>query len=311
MKTYFELPEFSSPSAIAIGTFDGCHRGHQAVIRQMQDQARKQNLKAVVLSFQNHPLSYLAPERMPLLLSSCREKELALAALQPTHAILLPFNETLSRLSPETFVHDYLVKHLKAKHISVGFNFRFGHQARGTPEYLQALGKEFGFSVDILPPFQLKGEIVNSSRVRSLLQQGNLSEARDLLGDGYLIAGRVIRGQGIASRVLGIPTANLGLETSAKLLPPHGVYACTAQLKDAPRPYQAVMNLGMRPTFSGVNLSLEVYIMDFSGDLYEQEIQIRLQHFLRPEQRFENPDALKKQIQRDILQARTLLEAPT
>lgn len=310
MKTYFELPEFSHPSAVAIGTFDGCHRGHQAVIRSMQAKARQQNLETVVLSFQNHPLSYLAPERMPPLLSTCREKELALAALQPEHTILLPFNEVLSQLSPETFVREYLVQRLKAKHVSVGFNFRFGHQAQGTPEQLQALGAELGFSVEIQPAFDLKGEIVNSSRIRTLLQQGHLSEARTLLGDGYLIAGPVIRGQGIASSVLGVPTANLGLETPEKLLPPKGVYACTVQLPNHPQPYQGVMNLGMRPTFSGLNLSLEVYIMDFSGDLYNQEIQLRLLHFLRPEQRFESPEALKTQIQTDILQAHTLLEAP-
>jgi riboflavin kinase / FMN adenylyltransferase len=310
MKIHFETPEFSSPSAVAIGTFDGVHLGHRSVISSMQAEAQKSNLKSVVLSFQNHPLSVLAPHRLPPLLSTCQEKTLLLAQLAPENAVLLDFNRAFSELSPESFVRTILVDKLKAKHVTVGFNFRFGHQAQGTPEILKELGQKWGFEVAVHPAFDFSGEAVSSSRIRKLLEQGDLTESNQLLGQAYLIAGPVIRGQGIAAKVLGVPTANIAVDPLQKRLPPNGVYACQAKLPGRTELLPGVLNLGMRPTFSGLTLSLEVYIMDFEGDLYEQEIQIQLLHFIRPEQRFEGPELLKIQIQKDIQRAVELLAQP-
>ncbi|PIQ26003.1 hypothetical protein COW36_02650 [bacterium (Candidatus Blackallbacteria) CG17_big_fil_post_rev_8_21_14_2_50_48_46] len=310
MKTHLEIPEFKNATAVAIGTFDGCHLGHQSVIQSMLQEAKARQLNSVVLSFQNHPLSVLAPERMPALLSSCTEKEIALNRLAPDAAVLLNFDQSFSELSPEAFVEEILVKKLQAKHVTVGFNFHFGHQAQGTPERLKQLGQQYGFEVSIHPPYELEGKVINSSRIRQHLQNGQLSESAQLLGDGYLIAGQVIRGQGIASTVLGVPTANLALETPGKLLPPHGVYVCKVKIPGQATDFSGVLNLGMRPTFDGLNLSLEVFVLNFSGDLYGQWLEVRLLHFIRPEKRFNGPEELKTQIQADIVQARQFLEMP-
>ena len=307
MKTYFEIPDLSAPAAVAIGTFDGCHLGHQAVIRAMIEQARQKGLLAVVLSFQNHPFSVLAPDQVPPLLSTCREKELALAALAPDLAVLLKFTPEFSRLSPEAFIRQILCERLKVRYVSVGFNFRFGHQAQGTPELLAQMGSNTGFEVVIQPPFLLEDQPVNSSRIRTLLQAGQHLEACRMLGEFYLIAGRVIRGQGIAGSLLGVPTANVALESPYKLLPPRGVYLCQVQISGRDQRCPGIMNLGMRPTFEGLNLSLEVHLLDFNADLYEQEIQVFVGQPLRPEKRFASPELLREQIHADLAQARQLL----
>lgn len=307
MKTHFEIPQFTSPCAVAIGTFDGVHLGHQAVIGAMMAEAHQRGLPAVVVSFQNHPLSVLAPDRLPPLLCTPREKALALEALNPDAVILLPFDKAFSQLSPEEFVSGILQAKLQAAYVTVGFNFHFGFQAQGTPERLRELGQEQGFDVAIHPAFQAGGEAVSSSRIRKLLEKGALEECNALLGQPYLLMGKVIRGQGIAATVLGVPTANLDVNPVSKRLPPHGVYACQVKIPGQDKPFWGILNSGMRPTFSGVSFSLEVFIMDFEGDLYEQELQIRLLHFIRPERRFEGPEQLKAQIQTDIHSARALL----
>lgn len=307
MKTHFDIPQFSSPCAVAIGTFDGVHLGHRAVIAAMMAEAQNRGLPAVVLSFQNHPLSVLAPDRLPPLLSTPREKALALESLNPDAVVLLPFDAAFSQLSPAAFVTTILQEKLQAAYVTVGFNFHFGFQAQGTPELLHQLGQQHGFDVAVHPAFQAGGEAVSSSRIRKLLEQGALTESNALLGQPYLVTGQVIRGQGIASTVLGVPTANLAVDPAHKRLPPHGVYACQVKVPGHEKPFWGILNSGLRPTFSGISFSLEVFIMDFEGDLYEQELQLRLLHFIRPERRFEGPEQLKAQIQTDIHSARTLL----
>jgi riboflavin kinase/FMN adenylyltransferase len=304
MNAPLDLPHLSTPSAIAIGTFDGVHLGHRSVIQEAIAFATAHNLQAAVLSFDNHPLSILAPDKAPGLLTTAAEKSQLLEAMGAT-PLLMPFTRELSHMSPENFITEVLVKRLQVKHVSVGYNFNFGHQARGNGALLQEFGQRHGFSVSIHPPFLYQDSPVTSTRIRQLLQQGHLAEALPMLDQHWPIQGEVIRGQGIATTLLGVPTANLQLDP-AKLLPTFGVYACEVTLPEG-RVHPGILNLGMRPTFSGLSTSLEVYLFDLQRDLYGQTLSVEPRHFIRPEQRFPGPEALRAQIHQDIEVARQLL----
>lgn len=304
MKICFETPTLTQASAIALGTFDGLHLGHRQVIAGMQAHAQAQGLARWVYTFKNHPAEVLRPEKTPLLLTTWQEKITLLQQLGPLEGIVLQsFDQDFSEISPEAFVEEILVKQMQTRQITVGYNFRFGHRARGDVELLSAMGQQLGFAVEVIPAQQHAGEVVSSTRIRALLAQGELAAALELLGQQYLIQGEVVRGQGIAAKVLGVPTANLAFEQTHKQLPRKGVYACQVRLATEKQLRQGVLNLGLRPTFAGQDLSLEVFILDYSGDLYGQQLEVYPQQFLRPEQRFEGPDALKAQIHRDIAQA--------
>lgn len=310
MNICLEIPSLERPIALALGTFDGLHLGHRQVIEQMRSQARAKDLPQWVFSFQNHPAEVLRPELAPPLLTSWHEKLTLLQNQGPLDGVILQaFDQNFSQLSPEAFVREILVERLKVATIAVGFNFHFGYQARGNGELLQQMGRELGFDVAIVPACEAQGQVISSTRIRELLLAGQLSEALELLGGEFIIQGEVIRGQGIAAKVLGVPTANLKLEHPRKVLPPKGVYACYVRRHGHHTQHPAVMNIGNRPTFAGQNLSLEVFLMDFEGDLYGQTLEVYLKDFLRPEQRFEGPEALKAQIHQDIAAARKLLNA--
>lgn len=308
MNICFEIPELQQASAIALGTFDGLHLGHRQVVSQMLEQAHKHQLEPWVFTFQNHPVHVLRPEKAPRLLTTWQEKVTLLQRHYALNGIILQsFNADFSHILPEDFVSQILVEKLKIAHVTVGYNFHFGYQARGDAQLLQRLGSELGYEVSVVPAYQVGDEPVSSTRIRNLISDGLLAPALALLGGEFLIQGEVVRGQGIASTVLEIPTANLHMDQTVKHLPPRGVYACTVRRAAEERVYQGVLNLGTRPTFDGEGLSLEVYLMDFSGDLYGETLEVDFQAFLRPEKRFEGPEALKNQIHRDILQARQVL----
>lgn len=305
MNICLETPLLSQPIALALGTFDGLHQGHRQVIQAMQNQAKAHHLQQWVYSFQNHPAEVLRPEVAPPILSTWQEK---VTLLQNTYEldgiVLQAFDAEFSHLSPESFVSDILVKKLHVKALAVGFNFRFGYQARGNVDLLKHMGAELGFEVQIVPPFQVNHQTISSTLIRELIQNGKIEEALPLLNQEWLIQGQVIHGQGIAAKFLGIPTANIQLGHPKKVLPVLGVYACLARPTGSKALLPAVMNLGNRPTFEGLTLSLEVHLLDFEADLYGQSLEVYPQHFLRPEQKFNGPDALKQQIQQDVLNAR-------
>ena len=308
MNICFESPELAFETAVALGTFDGLHLGHRQLVQRMLKAAQEQNLQPWVYTFQNHPAHVLRPDKAPRLLTLWPEKSTLLQdAFALSGIIFQPFDEAFSQIPAETFVRDILFAKLKVRHIAVGYNFRFGHGAQGDASLLERLGAELGVQVDVMPAFEFEQTPVSSTRIRNLILEGQLQPALNLLGDRYLIQGQVIRGQGIATGVLGVPTANLELNQTHKLLPPKGVYACLVRRAGQAAFEQAVLNLGIRPTFNGNDLSLEVYIMDFKGDLYGQDLEVYPRHFIRPEQRFAGPEALKAQIHRDIDAARSAL----
>jgi riboflavin kinase / FMN adenylyltransferase len=297
-----------APTAVALGNFDGIHCGHRQVIAPVLT-AREQavlRLYATVVSFSPHPREFFSGQ--PLALLSPLEERIAL--LEQTgidQLVVLPFDEELASLTPAEFVQQILVDRLQAKHISVGKDFRFGHKRAGTAQLLAELAAGYGIEVSQVSLQTCDGERISSSAVRQSLQTGDISNAARLLGRPYRLIGKVVQGQQIG-RTIGFPTANLQLPP-AKLVPAQGVYGVRISSKALNHgdPISGVMNIGTRPTVNGVEQTIEVHILDWSGDLYGQELTVELLEFIRPEQRFPSLDALKSQISADCLVARSLL----
>ena len=292
------------PTAIALGNFDGVHRGHLRVIQPVLDAAA--GIKTVV-SFAPHPRAFFSGEHR-LLLTPSEEKAAYLATLGIEQLVLLPFNQALASLSPEQFVAQVLHELLQVKFLSVGKNFRFGHRRAGTADCLKAIAEAHGIAVHITPLEVADQERISSSAVRQALSKGDLEKANHLLGRPYCLSGKVVHGQHLG-RTLGFPTANLEVP-AGKFVPPEGVYAAQAHLQgeaavgqDRPKAIATVVNIGYRPTVQGRHRTIEAHLMGWSGDLYGQTLTLELHHYLRQEQSFEGLEALKAQIQRDCQQA--------
>jgi riboflavin kinase/FMN adenylyltransferase len=295
-----------TPTAIALGNFDGVHIGHAAVIEPIvQGEAA---LIPSVVTFNPHPQEFFSGETRQLLTPKA-EKAQALEKLGVEQLILLPFDRELAQLSAREFVEKILIAQLHARKVSVGEDFCFGYQRQGTAQDLKNLAESQGAQVIINP---LKTDLaaalerVSSSRIRQALARGNLTQAQQMLGRPYQLWGLVIPGQKLGA-TLGFPTANLQLPPE-KLLPRLGVYAVKVHLQsNLTRP--GVMNIGYRPTVAGKSLSVEVHLFDWVQDLYGEELGVELIAFLRPEQQFQNLEALKMQIARDCQQAQEILAA--
>ncbi|NJL02517.1 MAG: bifunctional riboflavin kinase/FAD synthetase [Spirulinaceae cyanobacterium SM2_1_0] len=310
------------PTAIALGNFDGVHRGHQAVIQPVLQRELAlagvaesshhpaERVYSTVVTFTPHPREFFTGDRRPLL-TPLAEKVQQFAHLGLEQLVLLPFDHDLARLSPAVFVEEILLRQLQAQRISIGADFHFGRDRAGTATDLQMIAARHGCEVAIAPLQTLSAERISSSRIRTALAAGEVATANHLLGRAYALIGTVVRGQQLG-RQLGFPTANLQLPTD-KVLPRYGVYAAQVTLgndpQTAPR-HAAVINLGCRPTVNaGDAPTVEVHLLDWQGDLYGQELAVSLQRFLRPEQRFDSLDALKAQIQQDCTVARQQLAA--
>ena len=288
---------------IALGTFDGMHLGHQAVINKLLEKARKFNLKSAVFTFSSHPLERVKGKIAPPLLNTTSEKVDLIRKIGIDELFLLDFNDEFATLSPDEFVEQYLLKKLQAKQIIVGFNFTFGKERKGTVELLKQLGEVHNFQVEIVPPFNLQEQVVSSTRIRRLIGKGEVELASHLLGYPYFLEGQVVHGHK-KGREIGYPTANVDFNLQ-KVIPASGVYAVSVKWKGMV--YGGVANLGYRPTFQGENLSLEVHIFDFKGNLYGEQIQVNFLREIRAERLFNNIDQLIKQINEDAEKARVYL----
>jgi riboflavin kinase/FMN adenylyltransferase len=290
-------------SAVAVGNFDGVHRGHQALVAAAVARARETGGAAVVLTFDPHPARVLRPDAAPSALTTLAQKEELVTALGIDRLVALAFDARLAALSPEAFAAEVLEGALGAHHVVVGESFRFGHARQGDPRSLQALGARHGFDVQVVPPVLHGGRQVSSSRVREALVAGDVREADELLGRPYAIDGRVGRGDG-RGRGLGIPTANLRVED--QLLPARGVYAGRCRTPDGEWRL-SVVNVGERPTFGGKGLQVEAHLVDFDGDLYDAALRLAFHARLRGEERFLSVQALVERIRQDVRAARQLL----
>lgn len=290
-------------SVVAIGAFDGLHRGHQALIGRALARARTLGCAAVVLGFEPLPREFFGRGGPMPRLTTARERIELTRAFGVDRLGLLRFNAALSNTSAEDFVRFVLVERLNANEVWVGADFRFGHGRRGDLAMLHAMGGKLGFSAHAIEPVLIEGERVSSTRVRSALLAGDHALARRLLGRDFAISGRVIHGQKLG-RTLGYPTANIALR---KRLPPvHGIYAVRvigAGLRDWP----SVASLGTRPTVNGRELLLEVHLFDFDGDLYGQRLHVDFVAKIRDEARFANLDDLTARMHLDAIEARRIL----
>ncbi len=286
------------------GTFDGVHKGHVHVLQQVVRIAKQENLPSILITFHPHPRLIINPNDKSLaLLSSINEKAKRVLDLGIDTVLVLPFTEEIASLSPEEFISGILVDKLKVKHMVVGYDHRFGKNRSGGFQDLIEFAHHFQFQVTEIPPKEIDEIAVSSTRIRKAIQNGNLKEANDLLGYNYTLSGIVVHGQK-RGRTIGFPTANLQIDEPSKLIPNYGVYAGFAHLH---APIPMVLNLGVRPTVDGSNLTIESHLIDFNSDIYDQKIQLELIHFLRHEQKFDSINDLKNQIQVDVLNAKIFL----
>lgn len=292
-------PSDAGASAVALGVFDGIHLGHRAILGAAVAEARRLGLAALACTFDPHPLQVLQPERAPVPLTTLEDRLALMAETGIEATVVIGFTRAVAVMEPEAFVRDVLVGTLKARGVFVGFNHRFGRDARGDAELLKTLGAQLGFGAHIVAPLTVDGIPVSSSEIRSALRAGDLGRAVRLLGRPYSVEGDVVRGAG-RGRTLGFPTANVRA-ASALPLPP-GVYACQALL-DGDR-YRAVINVGVRPTFGETELAVEAHLLDFSGDLYGRRLRLVFLRRLREERKFADVEALRRQIALDVDVAR-------
>ena len=291
---------------VAVGNFDGVHRGHQALSGATVDQAREREGTAAVLTFDPHPARVIAPERAPATLMTLEQKAEVLSALAVDRMVVLPFTPELARQRPEAFAQDVLAGALQAELVVVGSNFRFGHDRQGDINTLAALGERLGYGAFVVPPVLQHGTPVSSGRIRTALGRGEVEDARVLLGRPFFIDGEVVRGAG-RGRQLGVPTANL--RPVNETIPASGVYAARCRPLEGPGhiTWPAVVNIGRRPTFGETTLTVEAHLLDRQADLYGRHLRLEFAARLRDEQAFAGPAALIQQIQTDIAHARRVL----
>jgi riboflavin kinase / FMN adenylyltransferase len=318
--TTSSLTTAKTPTLVALGNFDGVHRGHRQVIQPILQESLQESLTAsdspipvstrpvsTVVTFSPHPQEYFTGQRRTLL-TPLAEKVTYLESCGVEQLVLLPFDAGLASLTPQEFVEKILVEQLQAQRISVGQNFRFGKNRAGTTADLQAIAAQYQIAVHIAPLYAAEtGDRVSSSAIRHALEQGEPRQAKQLLGRPYTLLGEVVQGQQLG-RTIGFPTANLRVPPE-KFLPCNGVYRVGVRFEGEAGINLGVMNIGDRPTVEGKQLTLEVHLLDWAGDLYGKTLAVELESFLRPEQRFESLDALKAQIQRDCQMARQEFEA--
>ncbi len=296
-------PRWSHP-VLALGNFDGVHRGHRKILERVKRVASERGATSVVMTFDPHPPRVVRPDKAPLLLMTTAQKLEALAAAGVQGTAIVRFTHELSQWDPETFVRAVLVDWLHVSEVWVGANFLFGRDRAGTFSLLRTLGARYGFNAEKIDPVRYKDFVVSSTRVRRLINEARVDEAGALLGHQYFIDGTVVQGAQ-RGRTIGFPTANVA--TANELLPPFGVYATTASLDGLV--YPSVTNIGVRPTVDDSGrVSIETHIFNLDRDLYGAAIRVGFVQRLRDERTFESLDALKVQIQADSDRARLLFE---
>lgn len=289
----------------AIGVFDGVHLGHQQVIRQTLADARQHEALAVVITFDCHPNSIVAPDRVPPMIYSLPQRLRAIASLGVDTALLIHFDRAFSAQTGEAFVRGLARDFGRVHSICVGNEFTFGHQRSGNVALLKTLGQEMKFAVHGLSAVALDGEMVSSTRIREAIRGGDLDAASQMLGRAYSLAGTVVRGDQLG-RQLGFPTANL--ELAGLALPPAGVYAAHANVEG--KQWQAAVNIGRRPTVAQPEAAVQVeaHLLDFNAEIYGKEMEITFVEKLRDERKFPSVAELQTQIQRDITAARATFD---
>ena len=295
-----ELKPAGRKVCVAIGFFDGVHLGHQQIIRQTITDARQHEAIALVITFDRHPNSVVAPSRVPLLIYPLPRKLRAIESLGADTLLLIHFDTAFSEQTGEGFIRGVARDLGQVQSLCVGANFVFGHKRGGNVDLLRRLGAELKFTVHGMAAVSLDGRAVSSTRIREAIRAGDLDGVSQMLGRAYSLSGTVVRGDGLGHQ-LGFPTANL--DAAGLTLPPHGVYAVLAEAGG--KTYRAVLNIGLRPTLQNPNpqLQVEAHLIDFAADLYGQDLEVAFVDKLRGETKFPSLAELRQQIARDILEA--------
>ena len=283
-----------TPAAVAIGVFDGVHRGHQAVLRRLTDRAVAMDGRSIALTFDPHPLEFLDPSRAPRLLTTIGQRAEVMESCGVEIMGVLPFLQ-IRDLDPALFAVEILSLRLNARWVTVGENFRFGRDRQGDADLLRSVGERQGFEVDVVSMVGGDSEVISSTRIRALLAAGDVEGAGELLGRRFELEGPVVHGDARGASI-GFPTANLHVP-ERMAVPANGVYAAFATVEGTTHP--AVVNIGVRPTFGSNARTVEAHLIGFDSDIYGREVSIAFVARLREERRFEGPDALVTQISKD------------
>lgn len=301
------LPPDVPGTVVTVGSFDGVHLGHWAVLREICDRAARRSVASVLVTFDRHPLTVVRPEHAPPLLTTPDEKKEILSQTGLDYVAFLPFDWNLSRYTPEEFVRLVLIKRFRVQELVIGYDHGFGRARSGDINMLRSLGEEFGFDVDVVSAVSSGGaEAVSSTLVRSLVGEGDMEAARLALGRPYGFRGIVVHGMG-RGRDLGFPTANIRPPGGGKLIPPQGIYAVRASLRTEIR--EGLLHLGPRPTFAGSPPSIELYVLDFEGDIYGEVVRVDFLKRLRDVQPFDSAASLVDQMRKDTVEARAYFES--
>ena len=298
------LPAELRGSALAIGNFDGVHRGHQALLARAREMAQEAAGPAGVMVFEPHPREFFHPERPHFRLTSLGQKLELLKRQGLDLVVVAPFDEALAGLEADAFAKDVLVGALGVKHVVIGYDFMFGRNRMGAARDIKRFGGELGFGVSVIAPVAEGGEVISSSAIRAEIAQGDVKGAAEMLGHWWSVKGKVVGGFKKGTG-MGYPTANIALPRTTPLA--YGIYAVLVDAPDGR--HEGAAYLGTRPTFDDGPPTLEVFLFDFSGDLYEREIEISFVSFIRPDKRFEGMDALIVQMDEDCAKARQILAA--
>ncbi len=290
-------------AVLTIGNFDGVHRGHLALFDRLKERAGAIKGYSVVMTFEPHPTKVMMPGNGPPLITPTEQKLALIKGAGIDIIFCIPFTREFAAISAQDFVQDILVGKIGIKEIVVGYDYSFGNKREGDIALLKEMGERLGYKVHVVPPVHYEDMLVSSTSIRHLVQQGNLSKAKKLLGRDYQIAGTVVKGKNRGGRLLGFATANL--EVIDELVPKEGVYAVKAIVNE--QTYNALTNIGHNPTFGEGPLSVETHFLDFSGDLLGKTLRLNFIKRIRDEKTFKSAKALSDQISKDVLQAREIL----
>ncbi len=300
------LPPDVDGSVVTVGTFDGVHLGHRAVLDEIGLRACRRGLHSVLVTFDRHPLTVVRPGAAPALLTTPDEKKEILSQSGLDYVAFLPFNRALSMLEPEAFVRRILAERFRVRELVIGYDHGFGRSRSGDIELARRLGVELGFAVDVVDAVTVEGRSVSSSTIRRLVADGRVQEAAAMLGRPYSFRGPVVHGLG-RGHELGFPTANIPAPEGDKLLPCQGIYAVRASLRTEIR--NGLLHIGPRPTFAGSPPSIELYILDFDREIYGENVRVEFLERLRDVRPFDSAEALVAQMRRDETIARAFFAA--
>lgn len=281
---------------VTIGTFDGVHIGHQKIVKRLIKEGNLQGLKSVVLTFFPHPRMVLQKDSNIKLINTIDERHDILEALGLDHLMVKKFTEEFSRLSAEDFVKQILVDKLHAKKVIIGYDHRFGRNRNADINDLKLFGERFGFEVEEISAQDIDDVSVSSTKIRTALLEGDIAKANSYLGYQFMLSGRVVKGKGLGKQ-LDYPTANINMEEDYKLIPKQGVYVVSAVIHETL--VYGMMNIGMNPTVNGSKQTIEVNFLEFSGDIYDMNLEVNLLERIRDEEKFASVDVLKEQLAKD------------